>query len=826
MKRRLLRIACAILAVAIVVITVWVTLFPTMRVQASGNYLSISLNRNETIRPPQQQLDPHYYDPVTTDTSVGGQLPVDTSWTAAVLPWSWQMANNNYQVKVKNNITAGQVVEFSRQGKSIKLQPMALEWTNNLDQIQSISMPQDVTPVVDQTGEGSVNWLNAYGNGIDFKWQTTPISLDKTLEIENLSKLPAPAPYIIAGGNPVLRLNLIFAPSSDVLIFVDGSLWDKKTTIQTFNKIEFRLGNEILWSFSPLMYWDADNTEGQSVATLSKSGQNLYISIRVPYSWLQTAVYPVFVDADITIEASAHSTSYGKAGRAGIFWKSTTVGYVVFVDSSVDLKYRKTGDGGATWAAAVNIVTGTISFFDCWADWQTVGDAGTKIHIGYIDSDTDDIRYVYLETSTDTVGGDAKIADCGGGGAIVETSGSSAAMISITKTRGGNLGAAFHYQDTSYTDLFGFYTSPDASTWTSKTSPWEASQDMFLLFAGNEADNQDIWGIFWDTDANAISLKTFDNSANTWSEQAIASSMTFSNLYMQMDGQIRLSDGHLILAAWSQYDNAASDLMVWDINGAGSITAKTNIITNEAESFTVSVFVNPVNDDIYVAYCSGTAAASEVAVFYQKSTNGGTNWGGETAMQAGAEDDERWVSAGCMKASLGGKFQPVWFNDDFNDLFTNTDNGVSIAAAASYDITETTTSKAFGFVVASATLYAHDHSPVDPTNVAEGDCTFTLTNNAASICDLDMKMADFTGGVGWNIEETANPSTDEVMITAYYVGQNVVNGLLLKNADQEFYDALAGSAHIHWDFSMLTGTSFTDGVAKSGVLTITAVAED
>ena len=146
--------------------------------------------------------------------------------------------------------------------------------------------------------------------------------------------------------------------------------------------------------------------------------------------------------------------------------------------------------------------------------------------------------------------------------------------------------------------------------------------------------------------------------------------------------------------------------------------------------------------------------------------------------------------------------------------------------AASFDITETTTSKAFGFVAASATLYAHDHSPVDPTNVAEGDCTFTLTNNAASICDLDMKMADFTGGVGWNIEETANPSTDEVMITAYYVGQNVVNGLLLKNADQEFYDALAGSAHIHWDFSMLTGTSFTDGVAKSGVLTITAVAED
>jgi hypothetical protein len=141
--------------------------------------------------------------------------------------------------------------------------------------------------------------------------------------------------------------------------------------------------------------------------------------------------------------------------------------------------------------------------------------------------------------------------------------------------------------------------------------------------------------------------------------------------------------------------------------------------------------------------------------------------------------------------------------------------------AASYDITETTTSKAMGTLAASTTYYAKGSAPSNP--VGDGDCTFTLTNNATGACDLNMQMADFTGGVGWNI--AGSVGSNEVKITAYYSGQNPASGLVLTNSDQEFYDGLAGSAHIHWDFKLETGT-FTDGVAKSGVLTITAVAED
>lgn len=382
--------------------------------------------------------------------------------------------------------------------------------------------------------------------------------------------------------------------------------------------------------------------------------------------------------ADVWIP-SVYTFFHLVATRGGVFWTSPTVGYVIYTDDLLNLIYNKTADGGATWGGAVNIRTGDIRSFDCWADWQTAGDAGTKIHITYIDTSSDDVRYVYLDTSDDSIGGDDLIEACQGTGSMYIGVGKTFYHITITKTRGGNLAVAFRYEDTNDIAFYGFYTSPDGDTWTSEESPWEADSDYILLFPGNEADNQDVWAVFWDWSADEISLKTYDDSGNSWSEQLISASMTESSGHLQMDGAIRLSDGHLIFAAWSQYDNAAADLMVWDINGAGSITAKTNVITDTAEYFAVSVFINQVNDDIYAAYVGGTTAGSLVAAFYQKSVDGGANWGGQTALQADAEDDMRWISAGAIKAAWGGKFQPFWFNDDANELLTNTDNGISIA---------------------------------------------------------------------------------------------------------------------------------------------------
>jgi hypothetical protein len=802
-------------------------------VQTQGNSTSISLDwlAVEVIYTPPD-LPANLQDGIYYTGTEKSLQYVDNSWEASVTPWDWQMIHDDYQVRVKNNIQDGQVIEFAREGETVYLQPSNLQWTNDLGQIQLISTPANISALVGTeatelvagvtNNEGYINWNDTYGAGINFKWQCTPKKLAKVLEIESLSNLTLPESYIIDGGNPKLELNLIFAPSKNLEIYADNVLWNQTTKVQTFGSVSFVKDGKELWRFNPLQYWCADNglRDGESVATLDINGGNLYISIQVPYSWLQSAVYPVYIDADIAIETAALTTANLTASRAGPFWKSTTVGYVFYLNTSYNLVYRKTTDGGANWGAATSVVAHAIMYFDCWADWQTAGDTGTKTHIAYVDTDNDDIRYIYLETATDTVGGEDQITTPGK--AISPTVGIDISMLSITKTRGGNITVASHYYCEDMTNQYNFSTSPDGDTWTSRTSPWENADDYIQLYPGNEADTNDLWAAFWDTSANAISLKIFDDSANSWGETAIGSA-TESLTYLQMDGQIRLSDGHLIFAYWNITDNAAADLQVWDINGAASITAKTNVITDEAESATVSVFINQVNDDLYITYCSGSAWAATVQVFYQKSTDGGANWGGETAMMADAEEDIRWVSAGCMKATLGGKFQPVWFDDDDNDLFTNTTNGVSIAAAASYDIAVSLASEALGFVAASSTYYAKGVAPADPDAVIADDCTFELTNSGATHIDVDVHGHAFTGGVGWTLTSDA-PGSNTVRITVYHAGDDVsVNGIILATASpgDEFISDLGEGANIKLDFMLETGT-FTDGELKTGIVTFTA----
>ncbi|KKK84062.1 hypothetical protein LCGC14_2787140, partial [marine sediment metagenome] len=151
-----------------------------------------------------------------------------------------------------------------------------------------------------------------------------------------------------------------------------------------------------------------------------------------------------------------------------------------------------------------------------------------------------------------------------------------------------------------------------------------------------------------------------------------------SNFFYQMSASPRHSDNHVILAVWSELDAATADLKVWDIGGSGDITAMADVVTDLDESAQVAVFINQQNNDIYVAYIKGGTWEATADIKYKKSTDGGTTWGSEQTYSEGTADDLRALWAGVSVGADGGRFQPVFFNDDLNDLFVNLTNDVNI----------------------------------------------------------------------------------------------------------------------------------------------------
>lgn len=321
----------------------------------------------------------HYQD------TEGNWQEIDNAWVPAPTPWDWKMETDSYHTYALGDFTSGQVLKFEAFGSSVAFQPMELQWANDLNQIQAISMPQNVPVFVTNTPQqplpgmdvstGSIKWLNGYGTGRHFEWLTVPGSLIKQLQLD--SPPPIPESYIVSGGNPMLRLNFIFAPSSDLEIWVDGIPWDKNTKRQTFGAIEFRRGGQVLWVAEPARYWDSsNNVEQRGITELRRSGSRLYISVLVPYGWVQAATYPIFIDPTFTTQAASKdtyingaspTTNYG--GGEGLIISYDSFGSMLkraLVEFSVDWGVDIPSEAiisSAVFSATVYFCTGSDTYY-------------------------------------------------------------------------------------------------------------------------------------------------------------------------------------------------------------------------------------------------------------------------------------------------------------------------------------------------------------------------------------------------------------------------------------------------------------------------------
>lgn len=292
------------------------------------------------------------------DTQVGGRgwhfgddpfteaNEVDTAWVdadPADAPWQKKMVLADYNAYAFREATLGfdqgQLIEYVHpaSGETVAFQPQQLQWTNDLDQISAVADPQAITATID---DDMLTWFGAYGSGIDFQWQTQTARMAKFVNIASLQNITqlitdeddpyfgqyAPPEYIRDGGNPILRVELLFQKSAGVEIWVDGVLWDERgnNPQTTLSNVEFRLAGVPIWWFKAPKAWD-ENAEISPTMKLRRSGPNLFVEILTPWSWLETASYPVVVDVtiDYQVGASADDAKENDAGSVTInatFW--------------------------------------------------------------------------------------------------------------------------------------------------------------------------------------------------------------------------------------------------------------------------------------------------------------------------------------------------------------------------------------------------------------------------------------------------------------------------------------------------------------------------
>ena len=382
--------------------------------------------------------------------------------------------------------------------------------------------------------------------------------------------------------------------------------------------------------------------------------------------------------ADKSVETNVNGST-DAIGMWGPYWSDKDTAVIVFVDVEVDLSFARTTDGGINWTTT-EVEVGQDVVLACWYDKETPGDTGTLVHMAWLDTTGGDFAEYRTVDVSDGSLGTLRTVDSG----VTVDNTPANNKIAITKTVGGNLLIAFSTQ----TEIECYRSIDSGATWVDRANCFESAtaEDWLFMYPADTADNNDACCLFLDRDGNDLSVKMYDDSANSWTETIIDANVSDSSEFTNhMGGAIRHSDKHLLVGAHNFPGQTANDLLTFDITvdsiTSPTVTAKTNIFTNQAESGFCAMIINQQNDDVYIAYSKGGTFLSLMDLVFHKSDDDMATWGSEQAYSEAAADDIRIVHGGRTVGNDGGRIQWAFYNDDLTEIFVNLVNDIEIAAS-------------------------------------------------------------------------------------------------------------------------------------------------
>lgn len=115
-------------------------------------------------------------------------------------------------------------------------------------------------------------------------------------------------------------------------------------------------------------------------------------------------------------------------------------------------------------------------------------------------------------------------------------------------------------------------------------------------------------------------------------------------------------------------------------------------------------------------------------------------------------------------------------------------------------------------------------------SVAEGSSAqtaldeFTVTNDSDFAINITISGSDMTGGTAWTLSDTGEPGDN---IYGLWVGLSGGDYTIIVKKNSPYnalVTGLAASGTQDWGLKLLAPTTFSDGVQKTGIVTLTATA--
>jgi hypothetical protein len=302
---------------------------------------------------------------------VSDDQEIDTAWQATGGgAWDWEMTLNNFQTYARDTFNVGDIFQFEKDGETLMFDPQSINWIDENTSRQQIAIKQAVVGVVT---DDVLAFPEGYGPGRHFQYQNQTARLQKLITIDADTDLPA---VTLQGNDIWFEAEFSMSLSNGVNFWIDGVEWSRANNVrvQTASMIEVRdtvTGTNVLWWLGAARAWDsaaeASETVGQLEVRRQGGPSSLFITVRIPKTWIDAATFPIYIDPTIDDQVGAgaddgdvHNTTFSNSGDnlwAGIFFTTERKLYSRFtsisglsgatIDTSYIELYARANGGGA-----------------------------------------------------------------------------------------------------------------------------------------------------------------------------------------------------------------------------------------------------------------------------------------------------------------------------------------------------------------------------------------------------------------------------------------------------------------------------------------------